>query len=99
MVVRRAVALHGWYEPCKSRDLRTVQLEARGEILRAYSAGGSDGQSPTATELARYATPKLALGFTTAKCIEMAMLFPHVYFDSSRAPIRAASKTAYQAIR
>jgi hypothetical protein len=35
---RRAAALTEWHEPCKSRGLRTVLGEARGETPRAYSA-------------------------------------------------------------
>ena len=33
---------NGWDEPCKSRGLRTVLREARGEIPRAYLPGRDD---------------------------------------------------------
>jgi hypothetical protein len=39
---RRAAALIEWHEPCKSRGLRTVLGEARGETPRAYSAAASN---------------------------------------------------------
>ena len=44
---------NGWYEPCKSRDLRTVLWGAGGEIPPAYPAGGDLGAVAAAHVLVR----------------------------------------------